>query len=53
MDLESPRPDQRVDELIKRSGSYELREPAAAYKGINPENGVLRLENTYFWNDRP
>jgi len=20
---------------------------------VNRENGVLRLENTYFWNDRP
>ena len=31
--------------------SYQLREPAAPYKGhFDPENGILRLENVYLWN---
>ena len=40
--------------VFRNNGAYELREPAAPYKGdFDPENGVLRLENTYFWNDSP
>ena len=36
--------------VFRNNGAYELREPAAPYKGVfGPENGVLRLENTYFW----
>ena len=35
-----------------KNSSYELREPVASYKGVfNPENGVLRLENTYFLDE--
>jgi putative transposase len=35
-----------------KNKSYELREPAVPY-GVNftPENDLLRLQNTYFWND--
>ncbi len=40
--------------VFNNNGAYELREPTAPYKGdFDPENGVLRLENTYFWNDSP
>ncbi len=35
--------------VFRNNGAYELREPAAPYKGVfDPENGLLRLENTYF-----
>ena len=34
--------------VFRNNGAYELREPAAPYKGVfDPENGLLRLENTY------
>ena len=40
--------------VFSNNGAYELREPAAPYKGdFDLENGVLRLKNTYFWNDSP
>jgi len=32
--------------------SYKLREPAIPYGGnFTPENGLLRLQNTYYWDD--
>jgi len=38
--------------VFSNNGAYELQEPAAPYKGdFDLENGALRLENTYFWND--
>lgn len=38
--------------VFNNNGAYELREPAVPYKGdFEPENGVLRLENTYFWRE--
>ena len=38
--------------VIGGDGSYELREPPAAYKGIfGHENTVLRAENKYFWQN--
>lgn len=38
-------------QVMGESGSYEVREPAAAYgHDFGPKNGALRLENTYFWN---
>ena len=38
--------------VFRNNGAYELREPAAPYKGVfGPENGVLRLENTYLLMD--
>ena len=41
-------------EAIGGNGSYQLREPPAAYRGIlGHENEGLRLENTYFWGDNP
>ena len=40
--------------VFSNNGAYELREPTASYKGdFGLENGVLRLENTYFWDDNP
>jgi len=40
--------------VMGKRGMYELREPAASYKGdFGPENGVLRIENTYSWNVYP
>lgn len=39
-------------EVIGGDGSFELREPPAAYRGIlGCKNEGLRLENTYFWGD--
>ena len=40
--------------VLGENGSYEVREPAAAYgRDFGPENGRLRLQNTYFWNVNP
>jgi len=40
--------------VLGEDGSYEVREPAAAYGlDFNPKNGSLRLDNTYFWNGYP
>ena len=37
---------------LRENESYELREPASPYRCVfGPENGVLRLENSYFWSD--
>jgi len=39
-------------EGVGGEGSYELRESPAPYKAIlGHENGGLRLQNEYFWND--
>ena len=41
-------------EVIGVDGSYDLRESTVVYKGIlENENELLRLENTYFWDDKP
>ena len=38
--------------IVGSKKSYELREPAIPYgANFTPENGLLRLENTYFWDD--
>ena len=38
--------------VVESNKSYELREPAVPYGGnFTPENGLLRLQNTYFWGD--
>ena len=38
--------------LVGSKKSYELREPAVSYGGnFTHENGLLRLQNTYFWDD--
>jgi putative transposase len=38
--------------VLGKNGRYELREPPAPYNGhFAPENAILSLENTYFWND--
>jgi len=38
--------------IVGSKKSYELREPAVSYGGnFTPENGLLRLQNTYFWDD--
>jgi len=38
--------------IFRNNGAYELREPVAPYKDVfDPENGVLSLENTYFWRN--
>jgi putative transposase len=38
--------------IVGSNKSYELREPEVPYGGNStPENGLLRLQNTYFWND--
>ena len=35
-----------------QNSSYELREPAAPYRGVfDVKNGLLRLENTYFFEE--
>ena len=39
-------------EVIEGNGSYELREPRASYGDtLTPKNDLLRLQNTYFWDD--
>ena len=38
--------------IVGSEKSYELREPAIPYgANLTPENGLLRLQNTYFWDD--
>ena len=38
--------------IIESNKSYELREPDFPYGGdFTPENGLLRLQNTCFWDD--
>ena len=38
--------------IVGSNKSYELRETAIPYgANLTPENGLLRLQNTYFWND--
>ncbi len=38
--------------VFRNNAGYELREAAALYKGVfDTENGGLRLENAYLWND--
>jgi REP element-mobilizing transposase RayT len=38
--------------IVSRKKSYELREPAIPYgANFTPENGLLRIENTYFWDN--
>jgi putative transposase len=33
-------------------GRYELREPGAAYSNLfAPENGLLSVENVFYWNE--
>ena len=42
----------RGRKIFGNDKSYELREPAVPYRAnFTPENGVLRLQNTYFWDD--
>ena len=44
--------DAKGRKIIGSSKSYELREPAVTYgDNFTPENSLLRLQNTYFWND--
>jgi len=39
-------------EVIGANGSYELREPETSYEAVfRPENGDLRDENTFYWDD--
>lgn len=38
--------------IVGSEKSYELREPGVPYGGnFTPENGLLSLQNTYFWSD--
>jgi putative transposase len=38
--------------IVGSKKSYKLREPAVRYGGnFTPENGLLRLQNTYYWDD--
>jgi putative transposase len=38
--------------IVVSNKSYELREPGVPYGGnFTPKNGLLRLQNSYFWND--
>jgi len=40
--------------VLGEDGSYEVREPAAAYgRDFGPKNGSLSLENIYSWNVYP
>jgi putative transposase len=38
--------------IVGSERSYELHEPEVPYgANLAPENGPLRLQNTYFWDD--
>jgi putative transposase len=38
--------------IIGSKKCYELREPSIPYAAnLSPENGLLRLQNTYYWED--
>jgi hypothetical protein len=38
--------------VTAQDSSYELREPPAPYTGVfGVKNGLLRLDNAYFWNE--
>ena len=38
--------------IVGSNKSYELPEPGVPYGGnLAPGNALLRLQNTYFWND--
>jgi len=38
--------------IVGSKNGYELREPAIPYgANFTPESGLLRLKNTYFWDD--
>ena len=38
-------------EMAGVNGSYELREPPAAYEAVfDAQNGDLRQKNTFFWD---
>ena len=38
--------------VTAQNSFYELREPAAPYRGgFGVKNGLLKLENAYFWNE--
>ena len=38
--------------LVGSKKSYEFREPGVPYgSNYTPENGLLRLQNTYYWDD--
>ena len=40
--------------VLGQDGTHELREPPAPYKGhFGTEKGLLRPENTYYWNASP
>jgi len=40
--------------VMGEEGSYEVREPPAAYgRDFGPKNSSLSLNNTYFWNVYP
>jgi len=39
-------------EVMGDSGSYELREPEVSYEAnFDPENGDLRQENAFYWDE--
>jgi hypothetical protein len=45
-------PRAKGQKTVGSNKSYELREPGISYGGnFTPENGRLRPQNTYFWND--
>ena len=38
--------------ILGSKKSYELREPGVSYGGdFTPENGLLGLQNSYYWDD--
>ena len=41
-------------QVVGEEGGFQLREPAVSYSAdFGPQNDVLRLENTYYWNYNP
>jgi len=42
----------KVERSLEAKKTTKLREPAVPYGGnFTPENGILRPQNTYFWDD--
>ncbi len=45
-------PNTKYRKIVGSIKSYELREPDISYGGsFTPENGLLRSQNTYSWDD--
>jgi len=45
-------PNAKDRKIVGSIKSYEVREPGICYGGdFTPKNGLLRPQNTYYWDD--